>query len=191
MSSKAEVESSDESEDSSDFESSSDSDDEDEEDDDEEEEEEEEEVEEEVAENQDRETMVAETEHEPVAQELPDDERETILELYPVDDYMDAAGLGLADPALAVKDEGMEEIKSGETECGEVPEASIAAETLKHLVMERDQETKLALSPICRPGMPFRVVWHFSSHFKFSVLTASWMYGFAFPFWSYCLQSWL
>ncbi|KAK2522804.1 Setd1b [Columba guinea] len=71
--------------------------------------------------------------------------------LYPVDDYMDATGLGLVEPALAVRDEGMEEIKAGEGECGEVPEASIAAETLKQLVMERDQETKLALSPICRP----------------------------------------
>uniref|UniRef100_A0A8C0EHJ3 SET domain containing 1B, histone lysine methyltransferase n=1 Tax=Bubo bubo TaxID=30461 RepID=A0A8C0EHJ3_BUBBB len=115
-SSKAEVESSDESEDSSEFESSSDSDDEDEDDDDEDEEEEE------VAEDQDREAMVAETEHEPAGHELPDDERETILELYPVDDYMDATGLGLAEPALAVKDEGMEEIKAGEGECGEVPE---------------------------------------------------------------------
>uniref|UniRef100_A0A8C4U338 SET domain containing 1B, histone lysine methyltransferase n=1 Tax=Falco tinnunculus TaxID=100819 RepID=A0A8C4U338_FALTI len=140
-SSKAEVESSDESEDSSEFESSSDSDDEDED-------EEEDEEDEEVAEDQDREAMIAETEHEPAGHELPDDERETILELYPVDDYMDAAGLGLTEPALAVKDEGMEEIKAGESECGEVPEASIAAETLKHLVMERDQETKLALSPI-------------------------------------------
>uniref|UniRef100_A0A8C8AC02 SET domain containing 1B, histone lysine methyltransferase n=1 Tax=Otus sunia TaxID=257818 RepID=A0A8C8AC02_9STRI len=118
-SSKAEVESSDESEDSSEFESSSDSDDEDEEDDDDDEDEEEEE---EVAEDQDREAMVAETEHEPAGHELPDDERETILELYPVDDYMDATGLGLAEPALAVKDEGMEEIKAGEDECGEVPE---------------------------------------------------------------------
>ncbi|KAM6247018.1 histone-lysine N-methyltransferase SETD1B isoform 2-T2 [Porphyrio hochstetteri] len=151
-SSKAEVESSDESEDSSEFESSSDSDDEDEEDDDDEDEEEEEEEEEEVAEDQDREPMVAETEHESAGHELPDDERETILELYPVDDYMDATGLGLAEPALAVKDEGMEEIRVGEGECGEVPEASIAAETLKHLVMERDQETKLVLSPICRPA---------------------------------------
>jgi len=114
-----------------------------------------------VAENQDREAMVAETEHEPAGHELPDDERETILELYPVDDYMDTMGLGLTEPALAVKDEGMEEIKAGEGECGEVPEASIAAETLKHLVMERDQETKHVLSPICRPGMLSRVVWHF------------------------------
>lgn len=110
-----------------------------------------------MAEDQDREAMVAETEQEPAGHELPDDERETILELYPVEDYMDTTGLGVADPALAVKDEGMEEIKAGESECGEVPEASIAAETLKHLVMERDQETKLALSPICRPGMPFHV----------------------------------
>lgn len=75
---------------------------------------------------------------------------------------MDATGLGLTEPALVEKDEGMEEIKAGEGECGEVPEASIAAETLKHLVMERDQETKLALSPICGPGMVFRVVWHTS-----------------------------
>lgn len=119
-----------------------------------------------MAEDQDREAMVAETEHETADHELPDDERETILELYPVDDYMDATGLGLAEPALAVKDEGMEEIKAGESECGEVPEASIAAETLKHLVMERDQETKLALSPICRPGMPFHVVWHFLPCFQ-------------------------
>ena len=119
-----------------------------------------------MAEDQDREAMVAETEHEPAGHELPDDERETILELYPVDDYMDATGLGLTEPALAVKDEGMEEIKAGESECGEVPEASIAAETLKHLVMERDQETKLALSPVCRPGMPFHVVWHFLPSFQ-------------------------
>lgn len=118
-----------------------------------------------MAEDQDREAMVAETEHEPAGHEIPDDERETILELYPVDDYMDATGLGLVEPALAVRDEGMEEIKAGEGECGEVPEASIAAETLKQLVMERDQETKLALSPICRPGMPFHVVWHFFTTF--------------------------
>ncbi|XP_066418180.1 histone-lysine N-methyltransferase SETD1B [Molothrus aeneus] len=149
-SSKAEAESSDESEDSSEFESSSDSDDEDEEDDDDDEEEEEEE-EEEVAEDQGREAMVAEPEQEPAGHELPDDERETILDLYPVDDYMDATGLGLAEPALAVKDEGSEEIKAGDSECGQVLGASVAAETLKHLVMERDQETKLALSPICRP----------------------------------------
>lgn len=115
--------------------------------------------------------MVAETEHEPASHELPDDERETILELYPVDDYMDATGLGLTEPALAVKDEGMEEIKAVEGECGEVPEASIAAETLKHLVMERDQETKLALSPICRPGMSFHAVQCLLYTFKSTVFS--------------------
>lgn len=115
--------------------------------------------------------MVAETAHEPAGHELPDDERETILELYPVDDYMDATGLGLAEPALAVRDEGMEEIKAGEGECGEVPETSIAAETLKHLVMDRDQETKLALSPICRPGMLLHVVWHFFTRFPSTVFS--------------------
>lgn len=112
-----------------------------------------------MAEDQDREAMVAETEHEPASHELPDDKRETILELYPVD-YMDATGLGLSEPALVEKDEGMEEVKAEESECDQVPEESIAAETLKQLVMERDQETKLALSPICRPGIAFLLVWH-------------------------------
>uniref|UniRef100_A0A8C2UGP3 SET domain containing 1B, histone lysine methyltransferase n=1 Tax=Coturnix japonica TaxID=93934 RepID=A0A8C2UGP3_COTJA len=112
-SSKAEAESSDESEDSSEFESSSDSDEDDDEEEDEDEEEEEEEEEEEVAEDQDREAMVAETEPEPASHELPDDKRETILELYPVD-YMDATGLGLSEPALVEKDEGMEEVKAEE-----------------------------------------------------------------------------
>lgn len=112
-----------------------------------------------MAEDQGREAMVAEPEQEPAGHEIPDDERETILDLYPVDDYMDATGMGLAEPALAVKDEGSEEIKAGDSECGQVLGASVAAETLKHLVMERDQETKLALSPICRPGMPFHVLW--------------------------------
>lgn len=123
-----------------------------------------------MAEDQGREAMVAEPEHEPAPLELPDDERETILDLYPVDDYMDATGLGLAEPALVVKDEGSEEIKAGESESGQVLGASIAAETLQHLVMERDQETKLALSPICRPGMPFYMFWSFVVTFpsKFS-----------------------
>lgn len=112
-----------------------------------------------MAEDQDREAMVAETEHEPASHELPDDKRETILELYPVD-YMDATGLGLSEPALVEKDEGMEEVKAEESECDQVPEESIAAETLKQLVMERDQETKLALSPICRPGIAFLLVCH-------------------------------
>lgn len=124
-----------------------------------------------MAEDQDREAMVAETEHEPAGHELPDDEKETILELYPVDDYTDPTDLRLTEPALAVKDEGMEEIKAGESECGEVPEASIAAETLKHLVMQRDQETKLALSPICGPGMPFHVVWNFFTTFPSTVFS--------------------
>lgn len=106
-----------------------------------------------VAEDQDREGMVADTELQPATQEPPDEEKETILELYPVDDYMDATSLGLGEPALVEKPEEMEEIKPGENECSEVPEASIAAETL--VDMEREQEEKLVPSPICVPGMAF------------------------------------
>lgn len=140
-----------------------------------------------MAEDQGREAMVAEPEHEPASHELPDDERETILDLYPVDDYMDATGLGLAEPALAVKDEGNEEIKAGENECGQVLGASVAAETLKHLVMERDHETKLALSPICRPGWyTFPCALEFC--FQVNFLPVSNIYGFVFPLFSFFFQ---
>ncbi|XP_030438434.1 histone-lysine N-methyltransferase SETD1B [Gopherus evgoodei] len=135
-SSKAEAESSDESEDSSEFESSSDSD--------EEEEEEEEEV---TAEDQDREAMAAEIELESASHELADEEKETILELFPVDDYMEATSLALEAPTMTVKEEEMEETKQREDESGEVPEESTAAEGL--VVTERDQEVNLVPSPIC------------------------------------------
>ncbi|XP_075753961.1 histone-lysine N-methyltransferase SETD1B-like isoform X2 [Pelodiscus sinensis] len=131
-SSKAETESSDESEDSSEFESSSDS----------EEEEEEEEV---VADNQNTEAMTAEIES--ASHELTDEEKETILELFPVEDYMEATGLVLEAPAMVVKEEEMKETKQREDESCAVPKESTAAERL--VVTERQQEVKLVPSPIC------------------------------------------
>ncbi|XP_075754745.1 histone-lysine N-methyltransferase SETD1B isoform X2 [Pelodiscus sinensis] len=138
-SSKAEAESSDESEDSSEFESSSDSEEEEEED----EEEEEEEL---VANVQDGEAMAAEIELESASHDLADEEKETILELFPVEDYMEATSLGIETPGMAVREEEMEETKQQEGDSCAVPEESIAAEGL--VAMERLQEVKLMPSPI-------------------------------------------
>uniref|UniRef100_K7GCM0 Uncharacterized protein n=1 Tax=Pelodiscus sinensis TaxID=13735 RepID=K7GCM0_PELSI len=144
-SSKAEAESSDESEDSSEFESSSDSEEEEEED----EEEEEEEL---VANVQDGEAMAAEIELESASHDLADEEKETILELFPVEDYMEATSLGIETPGMAVREEEMEETKQQEGDSCAVPEESIAAEGL--VAMERLQEVKLMPSPIYVAGVP-------------------------------------
>uniref|UniRef100_A0A8D0H1M8 SET domain containing 1B, histone lysine methyltransferase n=1 Tax=Sphenodon punctatus TaxID=8508 RepID=A0A8D0H1M8_SPHPU len=148
-SSRVEVESSDESEESSEFGSSSDSD-EDEEEEEEEEEEQEEEEEGQMFENQEREAIPIELELEPVSQEPGDDERETILDLYPVEDYLVGPALGLEEPSVLEKEEEKEETKQGGDEGGEVLEESITTDVLG--VMERAQE--LAPSAACAPEEP-------------------------------------
>ncbi|KAH0625604.1 hypothetical protein JD844_015189, partial [Phrynosoma platyrhinos] len=161
VSSRAELESSDESDESSDFGTSSDSDDEDDEDEEEEEEEEEaEEVESYEDQVEDSEGVSLRQEREDtVPTELPaesliqepenEDEKETILELFPVDDYMEGTPLVLGAAPVPEREEQKEDIKQPEEETREVPEESLAAEVL--VVIERAQEEKLQLSPVCAP----------------------------------------
>uniref|UniRef100_A0A670JWG0 SET domain containing 1B, histone lysine methyltransferase n=1 Tax=Podarcis muralis TaxID=64176 RepID=A0A670JWG0_PODMU len=153
-SSGAEIESSDESEESSEFGTSSDSD-EDEEEEEEEEGEEEEDYEEQV-EDEERVSLQQETEALPtqlapesLTQEAEDDDqKETILELFPVDDYIEGTPLVLPEPLMPEGEEQKEEVKHAEEESGELLPQSVA-EVL--VVIERAQEEKLQLSPV---GVP-------------------------------------
>nr|XP_060641947.1 histone-lysine N-methyltransferase SETD1B isoform X2 [Anolis sagrei ordinatus] len=158
VSSRAELESSDESDESSDFGTSSDSDDEDDEDEEEEEEEEEAEEEEsyeEQAEDNEGISLQQEREDAELAEESllhepeNDDEKETILELFAVDDYMGETPLVLGQVPIPEGEERKEDVRQPEEESGEVPEESLAAEVL--IVIERAQEEKLQLSPVCTP----------------------------------------
>nr|XP_056715433.1 histone-lysine N-methyltransferase SETD1B [Euleptes europaea] len=144
-SSRAEVESSDESDESSEFGTSSDSDED-------EEEEEEEEDDEGVSMEQEREAVPVEITVESITQEPEDDdEKETILELFPVEDdvYLQGVPLAQVEPSMPEREEFKEEARQAEEESGEVPEESLAAEVL--MVMEQTEEEKLQQSPACLP----------------------------------------